>query len=233
MNEEMKKDYADSIRFWNEVFKPEAESEAEKQEPKEIAPSEKLYQACVSLGNAEGLLDYGCGDGWASVIAALSGCASVHAVDVNENAPKAAPKNVEAYGVSGRVKAECVSPDWIAGEESARYDAVFCSNVLDVVPREVSERIVREIARVLKPGGRAVIGLNHFLLPREDPERGMTVKENDHIYVNGILRLFSRTDEEWAAAFSPYFTVEQLQHFAWPQEQTERRRLFFLTKKRR
>ena len=230
MNDEMKKDYADSIRFWNEAFRLEAEGEAEKQEPKETAPSEKLYQACVSLGNAERLLDYGCGDGWASVIAALSGCASVHAVDVNENAVRAAAKNAEVYGVSDRVKAEYVTPDWIAGEETARYDAVFCSNVLDVVPREVSERIIREIARVLKPSGRAVVGLNHYLPPREDPARGMTVKESDHLYVNGILRLFSRTDEEWAEAFGPYFTVERLLHFGWPQEQTERRRLFFLTK---
>lgn len=49
MNGEMKKDYADSIRFWNEAFRPEAEGETEKQEPMAIAPSEKLYQACGNL----------------------------------------------------------------------------------------------------------------------------------------------------------------------------------------
>jgi len=49
--------------------------------------------------------------------------------------------------------------------------------------------------------------------------------------VDGVLRLVSRTDEEWAAIFSPYYTVERLEHFAWPGEAKETRRLFCLRKR--
>ena len=46
--------------------------------------------------------------------------------------------------------------------------------------------------------------------------------------MDGVLRLVSRTDEEWARLFSPLFEVESLEHFAWPGEKEERRRLFRL-----
>ena len=62
-------------------------------------------------------------------------------------------------------------------------------------------------------------------------ERGMELADGRALYIDGVLRLFSRTDEEWAEVFSPYFTVEQLEHFAWPGEAAERRRLFRLKKK--
>ncbi len=231
MKAEIEKDYQRSIEFWNEAFKPYAEGEAEKEDLKEIAPSEKLYQACVSLGALENVLDYGCGHGWASVIMASSGCRNVHAVDVNESAPKAAKKLAEAYGVQDRVKTEFVPVSWIGSEKEEKYDGFFCSNVLDVIPTEASDRIIREAARILKKGGRVVIGLNYYMVPAENPERKMTVKEGNHVYIDGILRLVTRTDEEWTEAFSPYFQVDRVEHFAWPNEQTERRRLFCLTKK--
>ena len=84
--------------------------------------------------------------------------------------------------------------------------------------------MVRDDAEVL-------IGLN-FYLPKEDAEkRGMTVMDGNAYYLNGVLRLVSRTDEEWTAFFAPYFTVEDLSYFAWQGEEEERRRLFRLRKK--
>ena len=49
--------------------------------------------------------------------------------------------------------------------------------------------------------------------------------------MDGVLRLVSRTDDEWAALFDPYFTVEELDHFAWPGEAAETRRLFRLRRR--
>jgi hypothetical protein len=40
-------------------------------------------------------------------------------------------------------------------------------------------------------------------------------------YMDGVLRIVSRTDEEWARLFSPLFEVESLEHFAWPGENEE------------
>ncbi len=46
-----------------------------------------------------------------------------------------------------------------------------------------------------------------------------------------VERLVSRTDEEWAGIFSPRFTRESLEHFAWPGEEKETRRLFRLRRR--
>ena len=48
------------------------------------------------------------------------------------------------------------------------------------------------------------------------------------IYIDGILRLVSRTDEQWTELLGRCFRIERLDHFAWPGEETERRRLFYL-----
>ena len=54
--------------------------------------------------------------------------------------------------------------------------------------------------------------------------------EGHQVYIEGILRLTTLTDEEWMDIFRPYFQVEKLTYFAWPDETRETRRLFFLTK---
>jgi hypothetical protein len=106
------------------------------------------------------------------------------------------------------------------------------SNVLDVVPLETAKELIFQIARAAAPGARVVIGLNYYLSPEAAEEKGTGLEEGRMLYVDGVLRLVSRTDDEWRELFSPYFTVESLEHFAWPGEVEERRRLFRLIKKR-
>ncbi len=75
-----------------------------------------------------------------------------------------------------------------------------------------------------------IIGLNYRLSPEAAARRGITLTDGNRLYMDGVLRLVSRTDEEWARIFAPWFRVERLDHFAWPGEKAETRRLFFLRK---
>ena len=221
------------IRFWDGVFSREDPEEAEAVDPeswKEMAPSEKLFRAAASLGTKEKVLDYGCGSGWAAVIAAKSGCPDVTAADPAPGAVKAARECAETFGAPDRVRAVCGGTGWLKAVPDDTYDGVFCSNVLDVVPPETAEILIRELARAAAPGADVIIGLNYYLSPRKAEERGMTLEEGNRLYVDGVLRLVSRTDGEWAEAFSPWFGVERLEHFAWPGETAETRRLFHLRK---
>lgn len=83
------------IAFWDKAFALSEEDQKQMLEGggsdwKEIAPSEKLYQAACSLGKRNKVLDYGCGNAWASIIAAKSGCADVTAADAAPGAVQAA-----------------------------------------------------------------------------------------------------------------------------------------------
>ena len=60
-------------------------------------------------------------------------------------------------------------------------------------------------------------------------ERGFTVN-GTQIYIDGILRLNSLTDEEWTGIFKKHYKKVEIRYFAWPGEAKEMRRIFILSK---
>ena len=217
------------LAFWNEVFASE-ETEPREAGPdlwRSLAPSEKLFRAAVELGLCENVLDYGCGSGWAGIIAAMSGCERVLCADAAPNAVAAAERNIRLSGAQGRATAVLADGNAPLSLPRAGFDGLICSNVLDVVPPSVSEELLRRFWQVTHAGARVVIGLNFCLPEGRAPRPGERLEEG-RLYVNGVLRLVSRSDEEWERAFEPYFTLDRLEHFAWPGEKEETRRLFFL-----
>ena len=230
------KDNQTLISFWDKAFtlSEEQQTEARKQAAenwKELAPSEKLFKAACSLGQKKKVLDYGCGDGWASIIAAKSGCRDVTAVDAAPGAVQAVRLYADIYGVEEHVHAVCGSADWLQSIASDTFYGLICSNVLDVIPSETAETILRESARIVTRDACVVIGLNYYLSQEAAAARGMELTDGNRLYIDGVLRLVSRTDEEWTQIFSPWYTAQRLEHFAWPGEDKETRRLFWLRKK--
>ena len=235
-NGNTEKDNNTLIEFWDKAFAMSEEDMMQEKETckdswSDLAPSEKLFKAAVSLGSAGKVLDYGCGSGWAGIIAAKSGCSDVTAVDVSPGAAKAAAFYADLFDVADKVHVSCVSPSWMADVPSCTYDGFICSNVLDVVPAETAQDIIRQSARVVRPGASVIIGLNYYLSPETAASKGLDLVAGNRLYVDGVLRLVSLSDEEWTARFSDLFDVERLEHFAWPGEKSETRRLFYLRKK--
>lgn len=227
-------DYREAVEYWNGVF---AMTDADKSQGaddpeswKEMVPSMKLVEKIGELDSSGRFLDYGCGSGWACIAAAKAGFTDILGVDVTENGITAAEYYGDMYGISRNTEYKCIPLDWLEHQREEQFDSVFCSNVLDVVPEDVSEYILKGIASVLRNGGRAVIGLNYYKEPIADETKGINVKNGNCIFINGILRLVSLTDEQWTEKLSRYFQVEELDHFRWPGETSDRRRVFVLRK---
>ena len=236
MNEKTAQDNKTLIEFWSEMLDlydedQEALNKCDAEEWKELAASEKLFIAAASLGNRKKVLDYGCGNGWASVITVKSGCPDVTAVDPAPGAIRTARAYAAAFGAGEQMHAECIGADWLQGVPDSTFDGVFCSNVLDVVPPETAADILENLARVAADDAAVIIGLNFWMDPEKAAARGVKLTDDGILYQDGVIRLVSRTDEEWTEIFAPYFTVEKLEHFAWPGEPAENRRLFYLRKK--
>ena len=222
------------IDFWNSAIslsEEEREEEAsEKADYRELAPSEKLLAAVSLLKGCKKVLDYGCGNGWASIVAIKAGCQDVTAVDLGENIVETAKFYANLYGVGKYLRIQKVPLDYLSIIPSGSFDGFICSNVLDVVPISISQEIIKETARILTKGSKAIIGMNFFISEEMAQDRNMKL-EDRCLFVDNVLRLVSYSDEEWLEMFAPYFDLERLDHFAWPNEKEERRRLFVLRRK--
>ena len=236
MNEQTIRDNQKLVSFWDSFYAlPEEAKEGARQEgigPFEaLAPSDKLLSAACALGAKKNVLDFGCGNGWAAIVAAKSGCENVTAADPAPNAVEMTRFLAELTETADRVHPVCIDEDWLKMVPSETYDGFICSNVLDTVPPETAEEILREAARIVTEDAEVLVGLNHWLSPKDAAEKGVALTDDRYLYLDGVLRLVSRTDEEWEALFAPYFEVESLTYFAWPGEEEEKRRLFRLKKR--
>lgn len=230
MNNELKTDYKNSLDFWDSAYEKESQDNSleNNQNWKELAPSEKFIEALSIFSNCEKMLDYGCGNGWGSIITAKLGCKHITAVDLVKNAINSALSNIKFYNSENSIETSLITADWLQKEEPNKYDGFFCSNVIDVVPEEIANNILKEAARVIKPNSNLIISLNFYLDTNKPSSRPYELKNNNYIYREGILRMVTRTDQEWNSIFSEYFNVEKLVHFSWPGEAQETRRLFYL-----
>ena len=124
---------------------------------------ERLVTA-LALGGDECVLDAGCGRGLA-LIACAKKLTSGKAVgvdlwaakDQSNNNPQATLANAAAEGVADRVTVETGDITKLPFPD-ASFDAIISMIVLHNIPsRDGRDRALRELVRVLKPGGRMVI----------------------------------------------------------------------------
>ncbi|MFD7550969.1 methyltransferase [Streptomyces sp. NPDC059578] len=92
--------------------------------PGTLSAATEVMASIVPYPQGGSFLEVGCGTGVVSVMAALHGCASVTALDINEKAVANTVANAERHGVSDRVRV-LHSDMYTALEPTDRFDAVF------------------------------------------------------------------------------------------------------------
>ncbi len=230
MDEKIKLDYKNSLDFWEATYansQNQDELDFSDNNWKRLAPSEKFITALSSFSGCKNVLDYGCGDGWGSIIMAKTGCNNITSVDLSKSAVNRANENINKFNFNNNIKTSVVSYDWINNEESEKYDGFFCSNVIDVVPEEIADNILMQAHRIVKPNKIIIISMNFYLDTKSTHNHGHEIK-GKYLYRDGILRMVNRTDKEWSDIISKYFKIEKIDYFAWPGETKETRRLFYL-----
>ncbi|MBQ5782325.1 MAG: class I SAM-dependent methyltransferase [Oscillospiraceae bacterium] len=231
--------YNEALAFWNSAFTLSDEDRAKKQQ--EINTDTDLSCLAIStqlvdfvrenLAGCTKVLDYGCGEGWAGMNLYKLGCRDVTCVDLAENAIETAKYIAGLAGIGEGYNAMAVQQNWLDSVADNTYNGIVTTCVLDVIPTEVCEYIIRNLARVATADAKIVIGLNYCHNLQPNPEKGVEIRNGNEVYMDNILRMVSHTDDEWKQMFSPYFTVEKLDYYAWNNETEKRRRMFVLTKK--
>ena len=194
---------------------------------KDGIPSNKFLDV-LSLFNNKFVLDYGCGNGWASIALSKLGALEIDSVDVSKNVVNVLDFYKEIYNINN-INCFAIDSNWLSLQESNHYEGFFSSNVIDVIPLDMSKEIIKEASRIVKDNSYVVFSLNYYVDVEIMAKKGCQVKGNQ-IYIDGILRLTSLTDEEWSKIFRQYFKEINLIYFSWPSEKEEKRRLFILRK---
>jgi 2-polyprenyl-3-methyl-5-hydroxy-6-metoxy-1,4-benzoquinol methylase len=223
------------INFWNDEISLDEKQKKEMSlhvnpDQYERLASPKLFSAVSKLGDCNNMLDYGCGSGWASIVAAKSGCKRILAVDIGKDIIESADFHCRLFKVKERIETLSVPTDWLKSVPDCSYDGIVCNNVLDVIPFETSIEIIEQLSRVAQHGAKIVIGMNFHMTKEMAKERKMELVDDKYLFVNGVLRLMSLSDDEWISILEKYFKIENLTHFAWPGEKKETRRIFTLIK---
>lgn len=141
-------------------------------------------------------LEFGCNFGASSIVMAGLG-ARVCGVDVDSSAVDLARCNAARYArsdVAFRHVADTRRLPFGDGE----FDFVLCNSVLEYVAADHLGAIVRELHRVLKPGGRLLVtGTSSRLSPRETHSGRWLV----NYLPSGLDRLLGR---QWQRGLSPF-----------------------------
>ena len=112
--------------------------------------------------------------------------------------------------------------------ESQSFDGAILSNIIDNLYPDDAEKVLFEIARILKPSGKVFLKVNSWLTPEEIKVNGIKVLEGDMLD-DGLL-LLNKTTEEWKKIFNRYFVVENHEEVYYPKfDQTNR--VYYLIKK--
>lgn len=225
----MNKEYNDLKEFWNNAFRIAEDEEIDKDEYLALAPSPKIVEALKELKAKDKILDYGAGNGWASIILSKLGAKSVVSADVVANSKISVDHYAKLFDAKN-IDAITIDDEYLS-KTNDKYDGIFCSNVLDVLPDDISFGIIKDFSRITNKDSLIIIGLNYYIDLNTFKITKNEKIEGSLLFINNILRLNSKSDEEWINIFNKYFEVIKLEHFSWPGEDKERRRLFYLKKR--
>lgn len=88
--------------------------------------------------------------------------------------------------------------------EENSFDGVILSNVLDVMPKDVSKEVVEDLERVLKAGGYWFIKMNPYYSKEELESFGYENMGNNIYEENHIMRLRQATTNYWKERFARF-----------------------------
>jgi SAM-dependent methyltransferase len=118
-----------------------------------------VLDMCEPIKDAR-IFDLGCGEGYVSRQLINRGAASVVAIDISEKMIDSA-KSIKTVGISYSVG----DARSMAEYDSESFDLVLAMFLFNYLNVEESAQTIKEIFRILKPGGRFVMAVPHPSLP--------------------------------------------------------------------
>lgn len=220
----MTRSYLRCIEQWDKIYSAEAADSA----PKTPDSGNEAFDAGVRwlTENSKNVLDFGCGNGSVLFFCALLGTKNHIGIDLSKAAIDVAVSR-SGKMLRGVFDFRQGGIERLSELESSSLDAVILSNILDNLYPEDAVTLLSECARLLKPGGKALIKLNPYLT--EQQIKSWEIKVIEGSLLDDGLLLWNNTTGQWTKLLERYFVIEHFTEIYYPEhEQTNR--MFFVRK---
>lgn len=114
--------------------------------------------------------------------------------------------------------------------EGGEFDGIIVSNVLDVMPRDISGKTMEKLTKLLKPEGYWFIKMNPYYSKEELNALGYEKKGANLYEEEGVLHLRQATTEYWKKQLSKFGELLIYLEFQYPWQEGMNR-LFVIQKK--
>ena len=148
------------------------------------------------------ILDIGFGSGGIAVVFSRAG-AEMHGVDVDPELKSLAERNVAAKGARADFK---IYDGSTLPYGDNYFDYLVCFSVLEHV--SFPDKLLNEMLRVLKPGGKVLLSLPNRYYPKETHTLAYFVSYMPHGLANAYLKILKRSPLEYDNLhFYSYFDI--------------------------
>lgn len=209
--------YDRCIRQFDEIFAAEAANVPSVASTGNAALDEALDWLTEG---AQSALDFGCGNGIALFLCALRGTRRHLGIDLSRKGIESALLRAEkmpcgeyAFAVGGVETLEKIA--------DRSFDSMLMMNILDNLYPDDAQALLRHAARVLKPGGRALIKLNPYRTEKQIREWNLRVIEGN-LFDDGML-LWNNTDDAWRRIIGETLRVVEKREVYFPEYQLQER----------
>lgn len=172
------------------------------------------------------ILDFGCGSGGMLVCCWFRGVRKLTGIDLASEGIACASRYA-AFLPEAECDFQCGSIDKLTAFSDECFDGLILSNILDNLRPEDAVTALREAARTLKRGGKALVKLNPVITPEQIKAWNMRLIGED-LLDDGLL-LWNRDDAHWRQLLSGYFSDIQ-QRDVYFEEADMHNRLFLCVK---
>ncbi len=211
------KAYDRETGMWNKIF--------EKYEPVDLRGSalsvEPMFDEALMefADRTNRVLDFGCGTGDLSFQ-----CLQYHPEHQITGVDKA-EMGIAFANETAALSAYQNARFFIGGEEfleqfqKGEFDGIILSNVLDVMPKDVSGETVHKLDRLMMDGGYWFIKMNPYYSKEELASFGYEKKGGNLYEEEGVLHLRQSTTDYWKKQFSKLGKIKLYLEFQYPWQE--------------
>lgn len=219
--------YEETQSYWNDVFGQVPDYDIH--EKINIEEIEKAMDWLVKSSNS--IIDFGCGNGRILLRCLDKGVKNAYGVDLSESAINKGNSILKNNKLVDRAKLECGSFELIDKIKDNSFNGAILFNIIDNLQPEDSLNLIRNIYRILAPGGKVLLKLNQFIEKEQIIQYGFEKISEDFYKEDTGLFLWNLNKEKISKILEPYFNIEKGEDIYFKQYDMTNRMYYLSVKK--